>query len=216
MDEYPSVTDHMLGLKDIQLYYFSSKVPVLTKIIYTDVIPKYIETLRSLNMNEIIVSKHGVFTFNDVSKINGDFSCAETMFYLNQVSTDGYLDLSHYALKETESAILTKNEIISRLLNNENIFQRLNKEIKLTFNSHETAFEFDKRLTNVRKMQKSANTLKIKHERLGLQLSEVQIPLSAYDRAREFKDENELFHTAIFKTSKNPKLSTSIPIYIFE
>jgi len=63
-----------------------------------------------------------------------------------------------------------------------------------------------KKIQTARTVNKTAHRLIIKPERAGLQISEIQIPLSAYDRAIKYKDENELFYSTIFKVSKYPRL----------
>ena len=92
------------------------------------------------------------------------------------------------------------------MLNSDDNFESSSNTIGLNLSAHENHQHLAQKIRTYRKTNANADNLVIKVQRAGLQLGEMQIPISAYDRTQKFKDGNELFYSTTFKTSKNPKL----------
>jgi len=209
----------LTGSNEVKIYQNISNRLVLKAITKIDINQTTLNLLNNLgspNIQHAIVSQSGVFVF--VNKLSPPdlTSCYTKIFYPSSSSKKYYHSFSNTSKKNIENLIFTKNLIISNLLNSNEDFDNFESIISLNLKAHESYKHLAQKIRNHRKTNATAENLVIRPQRAGLQMSEMQIPISAYDRTQKFKDENELFYSTVFKVSKNPKIINFMPTYSFD
>ena len=142
------------------------------------------------NITHTFISQNGVFII--VSKLNPNEmpSCFTELFYPNNSAKLYYNNFSTAGGANNENQTLTKNLIISNLLNSNHNFNYADNIIKLNLMAQENDKDLTKKIMESQQTNPVAKYLIIKPQRAGMQTSEMHIPISAYNRTLKFKDEN--------------------------
>ena len=207
------------GSEELKIYHNKSDRLVLKGIINSDLDLNHINFTgkpKLSNITHTFISQNGVFII--VGKLNPNEmpSCYTELFYPSNSSKVYYNKLSTAVRINNENQTLTKNLIISKLLNSNHNFDYADNIIKLNLMAHENDKNLAKKVRESQQTNPVAKYLIIKPQRAGMQTSEMHIPISAYNRTLKFKDENELFYSTIFQSSKHPRLLKSEPHYNFD
>lgn len=201
--------NNLTGSKNVNIYQQKSGrliLQAITSINLNSTLLNFFDDLASFDFNFALVSHDGIFVF--VDRLNSDNipKCHSKVF---QPGISSFLIVEmHPETKTNESNKSTskKNKIISKLLTSEYETINVKNEINLTLSTTKNYTSIAKEIHSLRKNNILANKIIIKPHRAGVQMSELQFPISAYDRSLKYKDENELFYSTIFRASKSPKL----------
>lgn len=200
------------GPNKFKVFQNTSNQRVLKRIIEADFSLTNVKLLNLSQLSyvkETIVSKDGVFIFIDKLRPIDMPYCYTEIFYPKNNSKIYYDSFSHITKYEG----LTKNLIISQLFSPNYTFDKLKNTIIVNLNEYENHNDLAQKIYRARQLNKFAKKLIIKPQTKGLQISEINIPITAYDRTLGFKDPNELFYTSAFEKSKSPNLIKSATIY---
>lgn len=201
------------GSKKITLYEIQNGKLILKGIKQTNLNPTLINFLNksiTFSLYRFIISKDGIFIVNDGTKKDPNYKdCEEKLIYFNQQSRKYSYHTAKSEIEHNGNNEFNEISFLSELLNSDYNDPKLENIITLKLQDHQNSKDLINKINKKRQANTAASTIIIKPARSGLQLSEIHVPISAYARAYKFKDENELFYSSSFITSKNPKLIKS-------
>lgn len=200
------------GATQINIYKSTNGKLTLKKVGGLDldiVLKKFITDMSSSYFNNFIISKDGIFFFASDIGAKALPHCYSQIFYKKSFEEKKYHIFSKRNSLEENKLRLTKDRIVTHLFSSNQNFEPSESTIILNLQGSRDLLSLRKKINNLRQKNRRYEKIIIKPQRFGVQLSEIEIPLSAYDRALYFKDENELFYSTTFKASKNPKLTKS-------
>lgn len=201
-----------IGQNDLQLYQYKNGKLILKGISRTNLNPTLINFLNNIASHPelVVINKSGVFVLENKKKKGNGFENCYTNLYHPKLNDGRYKYFpTKPKIQNARSFGVSRISIISHFLNIGLNNSNSEDAITLKLNENVNSADLMKKIKEKRQTNLLASTLILKSQSNGLQISEVQIPISAYDRTRKFKDENELFYSSSFITSKNPKLIKS-------